>query len=1567
MAEKSEYIKALESSLVNSAEQEFISQFIGDEQDSKQAFKRQYFQTHLDRLHDRIDDTNLTWKHQQEAIENTRNFFAKPDNAPRAVTLIPTGGGKTQVFTNIVYAQARNIQADGDVTRKITPPTLILVPTKQLLQQTVKKFRDAFPGLEVGQYYDRKKDIQPLTVMTYDGFMDLANSPNGIKPEDISLLILDEAHHGLSDRRWEVFERFKDKTVMLGYTASPSYDYSKNTDNEYMRDVNKVFGEHSTAYGTTFRRLVDDGVLAPIDNYILHVDVQFEPDAIPKDPDKLRTILREARLRAMLEFYLTHEDPETGHMLLGETTIGFNRYAESRNDASSAVGAAKYFEREIRKRMKDDSFIRERLSGFKRIADYISGDDQRKVRELLGDDENEGTLAKGQVMAMFNSKYAREGTDVPRISNVLNIHGSTSLVETLQGDGRGVRKWKHNPNKRCCIVDAFVTVNGKPSPVEDRPLFFFQAVNDDSVVKSITTEHVHIDAATAQELLRAGEEHDRGGSLEPTVSGSNGEEEDKGTEKPLKAREVDYKDRANFRRLTIGTGTAAKKFRPDFDDIFDRLERHHAAQATAEHPEAFYVDGMEVPIKTVARGENTVTLVNTVAVPAFRNAIGFPTEKTAEYRDATEFRADVLGKGEDIEQKYGQKFDALWQRLVEHYEKNQHLREIPPFRLNGDKVACIECVDDKGDLMLTVPYWAKRAFRDALGIPRDKTPRWRNKEQFRQLVIGGAAKPELYEEAFERFWQKAEHHHREQPRTSHTELLIVGGAHIPCADCLTTEGQSTFCISREAVSAVRKALSVDLNGWKRDASQLIDGVSYTTKLDDIHRVLKRLEQGYPEKTDEWLAGHEIPGAQGKALKELLEGIEIEYKQKEQQRAYALEQERIPIIRGGQHIRVKRMQSGSVQPICYHRDDIELLRSAASIPSDKTEEWKNVEEFTAILGAGGNREFKAFWDGIRTRYEAAPTELVVIDGHTVNCGLKKVSERSYAFCLHVSEEDWLRKQAKKEVADLDGFKSRSRMADLLGISHGDNSESKIAFNQLWSDIESKYVAHASNVEPFNYENHPLKCGYNSHFYVHESEVNWFKNRLGLYDHKTEEWKARGEVEALVKVDQNNAFLEQLWESMRKQLEEKPNEPLIVDEHTVRYECRRPKGGGRPTLCLHASEIEWVREKVGKHHESKTIGWMKKPEFASLLGLTHSNEEFSAIWDQAQGLYQGNQLEPVVIDGHTLQCGTKLSGKHTIPTFCMHEDEKSWFQEKLNLKTEEWKTNAEMRKLIGVSYKNDAFMQLWDRIKTQYDKSSGAPVVIDNHALRVGYKKNRSQTAFNIHVSEQEWFKKQLGLTSEKATPEWRLKGDFAELVGVSYQSPSFDSLWDRIKAEYETNPTKPIVIDGHTVQGMNKLDDRGLQLFHIHQSESEWFKQKLGINIAKKQPGWLSQEEFATEIGVDHTTVRPLWTKLRNMYDQDPARPVIVDGHTVQFRKLLNERNRGFHYIHESEAEWFKHKLGRASDYKTDEDGQSNGQDHSAFASEDLRGRKITSRSIDPASAHIHERTGFQRAQGGDQQ
>lgn len=179
--------------------------------------------------------------YQKEAVAAIEGEWGK--GVGKTLLVLPTGTGKTVVFCRVTEDQVRN---GGRV--------LILAHRGELLDQATDKLY-RFTGLRCATEKADEHSLGSWYRVTVGSVQSMMRE-NRLKmfPENyFSHIIIDEAHHVLSDSYQRVLEHFPGANV-LGVTATP--------DRGDMRNLGSVF--ESLAYEYTLPRAIKDGYLCPI-------------------------------------------------------------------------------------------------------------------------------------------------------------------------------------------------------------------------------------------------------------------------------------------------------------------------------------------------------------------------------------------------------------------------------------------------------------------------------------------------------------------------------------------------------------------------------------------------------------------------------------------------------------------------------------------------------------------------------------------------------------------------------------------------------------------------------------------------------------------------------------------------------------------------------------------------------------------------------------------------------------------------------------------------------------------------------------------------------------------------------------------------------------------------------------------------------------------------------------------------------------------------------------------------------------------------------------------------------
>lgn len=189
--------------------------------------------------------------YQKEAVEAILESWSE---YRKTLLVLPTGCGKTIVFSTIAEIMAKKV---GRV--------LVMAHREELLQQASDKLYKAC-GMETvlekaeSTCLGSDKLITVGSVQTLQSEKRLSNFP----PDYFKVIIIDEAHHALSDSYQNVLKYFSSAKV-LGVTATPDRGDKKNL-GEYFDNL---------AYEYTLVSAINQGYLTPIKAITLPINIDL--------------------------------------------------------------------------------------------------------------------------------------------------------------------------------------------------------------------------------------------------------------------------------------------------------------------------------------------------------------------------------------------------------------------------------------------------------------------------------------------------------------------------------------------------------------------------------------------------------------------------------------------------------------------------------------------------------------------------------------------------------------------------------------------------------------------------------------------------------------------------------------------------------------------------------------------------------------------------------------------------------------------------------------------------------------------------------------------------------------------------------------------------------------------------------------------------------------------------------------------------------------------------------------------------------------------------------------------
>ena len=316
--------------------------------------------------------------YQQEAREAVEHQWREVD---RTLLVLPTGCGKTIVFASVT---ADRVSAGDRV--------LILAHRGELLEQAADKLRQAV-GLGcavekaeescLGSWYR----VVVGSVQTLMREKRLEQFP----PDYFGTIVIDEAHHAVSDSYRRILDHFSDAKV-LGVTATP--------DRGDMRDLGAVF--ESLAYEYTLPRAIREGYLTPIQ--ALTVPLTLDISGVSMQSGDFKA----SEIDTALDPYLEQIAGEMAQLCADRKTVVFLPLVKTSQKFRDILNA----------------------SGFR--AAEVNGESTDRA-EVLAD------FDAGKYNVLCNSMLLTEGWDCPSVDCVVVLRPTKVRGLYCQMVGRGTR------------------------------------------------------------------------------------------------------------------------------------------------------------------------------------------------------------------------------------------------------------------------------------------------------------------------------------------------------------------------------------------------------------------------------------------------------------------------------------------------------------------------------------------------------------------------------------------------------------------------------------------------------------------------------------------------------------------------------------------------------------------------------------------------------------------------------------------------------------------------------------------------------------------------------------------------------------------------------------------------------------------------------------------------------------------------------------------------------------------------------------------------------------------------
>jgi len=348
-------------------------------------------QTHIlnDGTHKTLDSEFKLRDYQETAVN-------KALESGYGVVELATGGGKTLIIANLVYAALHSI--------KLTEKVLIVVPDLGLVAQTYKDFISYnFPMEIVSKWTgDTELDSNARVIIANMGILQSKSSDISWFNK-VGLLVVDECH---KLRRGNKVCKLIDKIPTLrriGFTGTlPENDIDKWNINNFIGPV--IFKKTTTE----LREAAGGEYIANAQALALHIEYAMKPDytAVAAAQRYLTELdfIHINKFRNEVIKNIIGKLNNNSLILVDHIAHGENLY----NTLSTLTGKQVYF-----------------------IQGSVEVEDRKKVQELMEQHNN--------VVCVAISKIFSTGISIKNIHYIVFAAGGKSKIKTLQSIGRGLR------------------------------------------------------------------------------------------------------------------------------------------------------------------------------------------------------------------------------------------------------------------------------------------------------------------------------------------------------------------------------------------------------------------------------------------------------------------------------------------------------------------------------------------------------------------------------------------------------------------------------------------------------------------------------------------------------------------------------------------------------------------------------------------------------------------------------------------------------------------------------------------------------------------------------------------------------------------------------------------------------------------------------------------------------------------------------------------------------------------------------------------------------------------------
>lgn len=347
--------------------------------------------------------------YQKEAVDLAVKYLKGRSKKPGLLTL-PTAAGKSLVI--------------GSIVKELNSPTLVLQPSKEILEQNVEKAVSF--GLNP-TIYSASCGIKELSELTYATLKSIKKDVQALKRYNIRYLLVDEAHSGYSPEPDSEFMKFITEfndVKVLGLTATPCRlrSYGSLADGNYSK-LN-ILTKDDTVYFqnivhvTQIKELVDKKFWSPLiyERWAFdESDLELNSTGAEYTQESIRLSIEKNGLNNTIYKRILRLMNERKHILVCMDSV------ESCNIISAFMNRK-----------------------FGHITDVVSCETPKRKRSKIVE-----AFKKGELKIVFNYASLSTGFDFPELDCIVFGRPTFSYSVWYQALGRVVRI---HPNKKEALV-----------------------------------------------------------------------------------------------------------------------------------------------------------------------------------------------------------------------------------------------------------------------------------------------------------------------------------------------------------------------------------------------------------------------------------------------------------------------------------------------------------------------------------------------------------------------------------------------------------------------------------------------------------------------------------------------------------------------------------------------------------------------------------------------------------------------------------------------------------------------------------------------------------------------------------------------------------------------------------------------------------------------------------------------------------------------------------------------------------------------------------------------------------